>query len=120
MEKEKLKRTVSGILVSSVLAVTMLTPQVSAETVGGSLDNFKPGTAKEFSDVVSTDWYYGNTADAAALGIIQGNPDGTYCFDCNGLKPFDEFKAEVAKKGADVSKLEVYLWSVPDEYIKKQ
>lgn len=62
----------------------------------------------------------GNNADAAALGIIQGNPDGTYCFDCNGLKPFDEFKAEVAEKGADVSKLEVYLWSVPDEYIKKQ
>lgn len=78
MEKKKLKRTVSGILVSSVLAVTALAPQVSAETVGGSLDNFKMGTAKEFSDVVSTDWYYSNVADAAALGIIQGNPDGTF------------------------------------------
>ena len=78
MEKKKLKRTVSGILVSSVLAVTALAPQVSAETVGGSLDNFKMGTAKEFSDVVSTDWYYNNVADAAALGIIQGNPDGTF------------------------------------------
>lgn len=81
MEKEKLKRTVSGI---GIIGVS------------------------------------GNNADAAALGIIQGNPDGTYCFDCNGLKPFDEFKAEVAEKGTDVSKLEVYLWSVPDEYIKKQ
>ena len=78
MERKKLKRTVSGILVSSVLAVTALAPQVSAETVGGSLDNFKMGTAKEFSDVVSTDWYYSNVADAAALGIIQGNPDGTF------------------------------------------
>ena len=73
-----MKRTVSGILVSSVLAVTVLAPQVSAETVGGSLDNFKMGTAKEFSDVVSTDWYYSNVADAAALGIIQGNPDETF------------------------------------------
>ena len=78
MEKKRLKMTVSCILVSSVLAVTVPASQVSAETGGGSLDNFKMGTAKEFSDVVSTDWYYSNVADATALGIIQGNPDGTF------------------------------------------
>lgn len=60
-------------------------------------------------------WKFKDYVKGVAVDI-----DGTYCFDCNGLKPFDEFKAEIAEKGADVSKLEVYLWSVPDEYIKKQ
>lgn len=78
MEKKRVKRAISSILVSSMLAVTVLTSAASAETVEGSLENFKKGTAKEFSDVVSTDWYYSNVADAAALGIIQGNPDGTF------------------------------------------
>ena len=36
------------------------------------------GTDSRFSDIKSSDWYYGYVEKAAAIGIIKGYPDGTF------------------------------------------
>ncbi len=72
---KQFKRIISLLMILITLCTA---PVFAAGESGGTLQNFKKGTALSFSDVGKKSWYYANVSSVTALGLMQGESTRTF------------------------------------------
>lgn len=99
--------------------------RTARDLIFASSSKFYPQAYQELSELI---WHCMGYRTATTGGLYSNSNkyktaiavdlNGTTYVDHNGLKTLDEFKNALAGDGVDISKFELYSWSVPDKYIK--